>query len=100
MSSHEHWQWSAQRRLKEHLLIRRNRTKHANFLGSPLFQALYNIKTEKQTIQLALCQLDARKLSSVYYLFFCFYVIHSLKKGLPQKFSRLILFRPINKSSF
>ena len=26
------------------------RTKRANFRGSPLFQATYNIKTEKQTI--------------------------------------------------
>ena len=27
-----------------------NWTKRANFLGNPLFQATYNIKTEKQTI--------------------------------------------------
>ena len=31
-------------------LIGRNRTKRAKFRGSPLFQATYNIKTEKQTI--------------------------------------------------
>ena len=37
-------------RLKEHFLIGWNRTKWANFWGSPLFQATYNIKTEKQTI--------------------------------------------------
>ena len=30
-----------------------NWTKHANFQGSPVFQAKYNIKTEKQTIHLA-----------------------------------------------
>ena len=37
-------------RPKERFLIGRNRTKWANFQGSPLFQATYNIKTEKQTI--------------------------------------------------
>ena len=37
------------KRLKERFLIGRNRTKCANFRGSPLFQATYNIKTEKQT---------------------------------------------------
>ena len=37
--------------------------KHANFRGSPLFQAMYNTKTEKQTIiQLILCQVDAQRL--------------------------------------
>ena len=45
---------------RERFLIRQNRTKHANFRGSPLFQAMYNIKTKKQTINsLSLCQLDA-----------------------------------------
>ena len=39
-------------RPKERFLIGRNRTKWANFQGSPLFQATYNIKTEKQTMQL------------------------------------------------
>ena len=38
------------RRLKERFLIGRNRTKRANFRGSPLFQATYNVKTAKQTI--------------------------------------------------
>ena len=37
------------KRLKERFLIGSNRTKRANFRGSPLFQATYNIKTEKQT---------------------------------------------------
>ena len=46
------------KRLKECLLMRRNRTKHTHFRGSPLFQAVYNKKPEKQTIQLILCQLD------------------------------------------
>ena len=45
----------------------RNRTKRANFRGSPLFQAKYNIKNrrkkEQQLIQLILCQLDARGLA-------------------------------------
>ena len=47
------------KRLKERFLIRQNRTKRANFRGSPLFQATYNIKTEKkpQLIQLILCHL-------------------------------------------
>ena len=33
------------KRLKEHFLHGWNRTKRANFRGSPLFQATYNIKT-------------------------------------------------------
>ena len=41
------------KRLKERFLIGGNRTKRANFRGSPLFQARYNIKTEKQTINSA-----------------------------------------------
>ena len=36
------------KRLKECFLIGWNRRKHANFQGSPLFQAMYNIKTEKK----------------------------------------------------
>ena len=32
---------------REHFLIGQNKTKHANFRESPLFQATYNIKTEK-----------------------------------------------------
>ena len=35
-----------------------NWTKRAKFRGSPLFQATHNIKTEKQTIQLIVCQFD------------------------------------------
>ena len=38
------------KRLKERSLIGRNRTKRANFRGSHLFQATYDIKTEEQTI--------------------------------------------------
>ena len=33
--------------LKERFLIGRKRTKRANFRGSPVFRATYNIKTEK-----------------------------------------------------
>ena len=40
-NSHNRW--------KECFLTGRNRTKRANFRGSPLFQATYNVKTEKQT---------------------------------------------------
>ena len=50
------------KRLKECFLIGQNSTKRAHFRGSPLFQAMYNIKTEEekkhQLIQLILCQLD------------------------------------------
>ena len=49
---------------RECFLIGQNRTKHAHFSGSPLFQATYNIKTDKQTINsLSLCQLDAGRLA-------------------------------------
>ena len=37
------------KRLKERFLIGWNRTKRANFWGSPLFQATYNITTERKT---------------------------------------------------
>ena len=37
-------------RLEERFLIGRNRTTSANFRGIPLFQARYNIKTQKQSI--------------------------------------------------
>ena len=37
-------------RWKERFSVGWNRTKRAKFRGSPLFQATYNIKTEKQTI--------------------------------------------------
>ena len=50
------------RRLKERFLIGRNRTKRANFRGSPLFQATYNIKTDrkkKQTIN-SICLVSVR----------------------------------------
>ena len=38
------------KRLKERFLIRRNKTKRANFRASPLFEATYKSTTEKQTI--------------------------------------------------
>ena len=40
------------KRLEERFLFERNRTKRVHFRGSPLFQATYNIKTEKQTMNL------------------------------------------------
>ena len=50
--------------VKERFLIWQNRTKCAHFRGSPLFQALFHIKTDKQTIySLSLCQLDAGRLT-------------------------------------
>ena len=42
--------------------MRQNRTKRANFQGSPLFQATYNNTTENRLNQLILCQFDARRL--------------------------------------
>ena len=51
-------------------LTGQNRTKHAHFLGN-LFQASYNIKTEKETISgLSLCQLDAGRLAEGEKIFF------------------------------
>ena len=38
------------KRLNERFLIGQNRKKRETFPGSPLFQARYNIKTEKETI--------------------------------------------------
>ena len=49
---------------RECFLIGQNKSKRTNFRGSPLFQATYNIKKEKQTISwFSLCQLDARRLA-------------------------------------
>ena len=49
------------KRLKRMLF---NWTEHAIFRGSPLFQATYDIKTEKQTNKsLSSCQLDAGRLA-------------------------------------
>ena len=41
------------KRLKERFLIRRNRTKRANFPGNPLFQATYNNTTENSQTNLS-----------------------------------------------
>ena len=46
------------KRLNGCFLTGRNRTNRANFRGSYLFEATYNIKIENQTIQPILCQLD------------------------------------------
>ena len=57
----------SEKRSKTHKRLKRtffNWTKQANFQGSPLFQAAYNIKTEKQTsYSLSSCQLDAGRLA-------------------------------------
>ena len=46
-------------RLKERFLVRRNRTKRANFRGSPLFkQRTKQQQKNKQLIQLTSCPLD------------------------------------------
>ena len=50
------------KRLKERFLIRRNRTKRANFRGNPLFSS-YARYNRKQLNQLIFCPLDARKLA-------------------------------------
>ena len=41
------------KRSEERPLIGRNRTKSANHRGSPLFQATYNVKKEKHTVDSA-----------------------------------------------
>ena len=49
---------------QERFSIGPNKTKRAYFRGSPLYQATYNMKTEKQTIDsLSLRQLDAGRLA-------------------------------------
>ena len=52
---HKYWQnrSKTRKRLKEHFLIGRNRTKGANFRGSPLFQASYNSTTENSSTNLS-----------------------------------------------
>ena len=45
------------KRLKERFLIRRNRTKSANFKGKPLFQATYNNTTENTETNLSCVRL-------------------------------------------
>ena len=62
--------------IKRTLLIARNRTKHAQFRGSPLFEATYNRKTETQMLYVA------------------------WKRGLSRTFARSVLFCPIKKRSF
>ena len=97
------------KRLKKRFLIGRNRTKRANFRGSPLSQATHNIKTEKQTINWTYpvsvrCSeaggwINWHKISWIIF-FFWFYVVRSLKKRTSRKFAHFVLFRPIKKRSF
>ena len=111
------------RRLKELFLIGRNRTKRANFQGSPLFQATYNIKTNNSTHLVSVrcseaggrpkqtslaktnpsASLRASKWHEISWtdsLFLCIYVVCSLKKRTPQQFAYFVRFRPIEKCSF
>ena len=72
------------KRLKEHFLMGQNRTQRANFRGSPLFQATYNIKTRRKKIARFVC-------FSVLMLYVAW------KRGLPRKFTRFVLFCSIKK---
>ena len=89
------------KRLNERFFIGQNRTKHATFWGSPLFQASYNIKTEKQTINSTyLVSVGCGRLAEGkgHETVFMLYV--AWKKGLPWKFACFALFRPIKKHCF
>ena len=142
-SSKHLWNRSKTRkRLKERFLIGRNGTKRANFRA--LFQATYNIKTDKQTINstylvsVRCSDASGRKrstrladvmkkrawrlnhvsqsrviflppasehLTDTRYveLIVCIYVFLlyvAWKRGLPRKFARFVLFRPIKRRSF
>ena len=68
---------------------------------------MYNIKTEKQTIQLILCQLDLggwwKEKGTRLKLCVCFSVFVlciAWKRGLPQKCAHFALFRPMIKRNF
>ena len=71
------------KRLKERFLIGRNMTKRANFRGSPLFQATYNINVQHKHRKTN----NSTSLVSVRFLclFFSFYVVRSLKKRISWK---------------
>ena len=86
------------KRSKECFLIGQNRTKHAHFWGSHLFQATYNLKTEKQTIN-STCLVSARRLVEGINCFSVFTLYVAWKRGLPQKFARFVPFFPIKKRS-
>ena len=108
--------WSkTHKRLKERFLIGWKRTIRANFQGSPLFQAMHNIKTEKQTIKSTYLVSDGCgrlaerkghetdwwkpmpfsfsqpptsnlcKISWFNCLFLCLYIVRSLKKRTSSK---------------
>ena len=74
---------NTQERLKEHFLMRQNRTKRANFQGCPLFQATCNKKTEKQTINSTyLVSVGCRRLAEGKGQRLC--VLAVLEKGLDE----------------
>ena len=88
------------KRLKECFLIGQNRTKGAHFWGGSLFQATYNIKTEKQTTQLVSTS-NWRKISWTNQLFFSVFIMYvAWKRGLSRKCACFVLFRPIKKHYF
>ena len=77
----------------------RNGTKRANFRGSPLFQATHNIKTEKQTFQIILCQLYVGSWRKTQVELFVFLLYLAWKRGLPRKFDVLSCFVQISAGS-
>ena len=91
------------KKLKERFLIGRNRTKRANFWGSPLFQVTYHKKTINSTYLVSVSCSEAgsfcHKVSwIVWFSVFLLYV--AWKRRFPRKFARFVLFRPIKKRSF
>ena len=83
------------KRLKECFLIRRNRTKRANFRCNHLFRATYNT-TENSLINLSLsvgCQeAGGRKRARD--------CLDEKRRWIHRKFARFVLFHPIKKRSF
>ena len=82
-------------------------TKRAHFRGNPLFQATYNIyKKNKKKNSLSFCpfrlvsQHVPDKLSELIVCFSVFRLYVAWKRGLPRKFARFVLFRPIKKRFF
>ena len=73
---------------ERHFLMGRNRAKCANFQGSPLFWAMYNINTLYIAWKRGLPQ-----------KFACFLYV-AWKRGLPQKCACFVLFCPTKKCSF
>ena len=87
------------KRLKLRFIIGRNRAKCAHFWGSPLFQAMHNTKTEKQTHNFSLVPFSFHqppksnwhKISWIV-CFSVFMLYMAWKRGLPWKFAWIVLF--------